>query len=81
MLFFGVLGYILKKNGYPTLPIIISVILGPIFEVNLRISLLLNNGNPAVFLKHPIALGFILLGILFVIITTVLPKIRAPKSS
>ncbi len=77
MLIFGILGYVLKKNGYPILPIIISVILGSTLEVNLRMALLLNEGSPKVFLQHPIALGFILLGIVFILITTVLPRIRS----
>lgn len=70
MLTFGILGYILKMHGYPTLPIIISVILGPSFEVNLRRSLLLSNGSPSIFITHPICLSFIILGLAFALMTT-----------
>ncbi|MFC1866788.1 tripartite tricarboxylate transporter permease [Thermodesulfobacteriota bacterium] len=81
MLFFGLIGYALKRNGYPILPIIISVVLGPTLEVNLRRSLLLSDGNPMIFLGNPICMTFILLGIAFVLTITILPGRKKKKET
>ena len=35
---FGVLGYVLKKFRYPLMPLIIGLILGPMFERELRLA-------------------------------------------
>ena len=42
MVFFGVVGYLLKKFNYEAAPLILGFVLGPMFEVNLRRSLLMS---------------------------------------
>ena len=49
MLFFGVLGYLLKKFNFPIAPLLIGFILSPLFEKNFRRALILSNGNLGVF--------------------------------
>jgi putative tricarboxylic transport membrane protein len=39
---FGIIGYFMKKGGYPVAPLILGVLLGPIAEENLRRSLLVS---------------------------------------
>jgi putative tricarboxylic transport membrane protein len=36
MWLFGVVGYLMRKGGFPLAPFVIGVVLGPIFEANLR---------------------------------------------
>ncbi|UTW11404.1 tripartite tricarboxylate transporter permease [Marinobacterium rhizophilum] len=57
MVGFGVLGYVLRKTGYPFLPLIIGFILGPMFEFSLTQTLVLANGEIEYFLGKPIAIG------------------------
>lgn len=52
--FFGVLGYIMKKTGYPTHSVLLGVILGPLAEQFFLRGLMLGNGNPAIFFSKPI---------------------------
>lgn len=61
MIFFGVAGYFFRKFGYEGAPLILAFVLGPLFEVNLRRSLLISEGSFAIFFTRPIALGAILL--------------------
>ncbi len=65
MLCFGVIGYLLKKFDYEAAPLILGFVLGPMFEANLRRSLIMSQGSFAIFIESPIALGaLIICGIL-----------------
>ena len=61
MIVFGVAGYLFRKFGYEGAPLILAFVLGPLFEVNLRRSLLMSGGSFAIFFTRPIALGAILI--------------------
>ncbi|MCG8636993.1 MAG: tripartite tricarboxylate transporter permease [Desulfobacterales bacterium] len=62
-LLFGVIGYILRKNGFPVAPLLIAFILEPILESSFRQSLLISQGSPAIFFTHPISCAFLILSI------------------
>ena len=57
---FGVFGYIMRQLGCQPSPMILGFILAPILEVNLRRAMLISEGNPWVFITHPISLFFLL---------------------
>jgi len=59
VLFFGVLGYVLHKLEYPTSPIILGIILGPMAETGFRRGLQMNDGNFFTFFSRPITVVFI----------------------
>jgi putative tricarboxylic transport membrane protein len=52
----GVIGYFMVKLEFPVSPVILGLILGPIMESNFRRSLLMSQGNLAVFYTRPITL-------------------------
>ncbi len=56
MVFFGLIGFPMRKLGYPETPLILGIILGPMIDQNLRRGLLLNNGNFLPFFSTPISL-------------------------
>jgi putative tricarboxylic transport membrane protein len=60
-LLFGVVGYILRKNGFPVAPLLIAFILEPILESSFRQSLLISQGSMAIFFTHPISCVFLIL--------------------
>lgn len=64
MLIAGIIGYFMNRYEFPTSPIILALILGPMLEANLRRSLLLSNGDPSILITRPISLILILLAIL-----------------
>ncbi|QHJ70112.1 tripartite tricarboxylate transporter permease [Planococcus halotolerans] len=61
LLFFGVLGYLMIKFGYPLTPVVLGFILGPLLETNLRRGLMLSQGDFMPFITSPIAAVFLLI--------------------
>jgi putative tricarboxylic transport membrane protein len=75
MLFFGVVGWLMRKFGYEGAPLILAYVLGPMLENALRQSLLISQGSFLIFVSRPIsavALGFACL----LLLTTLLPNFR-----
>jgi putative tricarboxylic transport membrane protein len=63
----GFVGYLMRLAGFPFLPAVLGVVLGPLVESNYRRSLLLSGGDHAIFLEDPIAIGFLVTAAVFVI--------------
>jgi putative tricarboxylic transport membrane protein len=72
MLCFGLLAYFMKKYGFPVVPMLLAIILGPQLEEHLRMSLIIAQGNPLIFLQKPISLIFIIVAL----VSFVSPLIR-----
>jgi putative tricarboxylic transport membrane protein len=56
MLIMGVVGYGLKKFGFDPAPLVLGLVIAPIFEMSLRQSLIMSDGTWLIFLQRPIAL-------------------------
>jgi putative tricarboxylic transport membrane protein len=56
MLGFGLVGFALRRMGYPMAPLVLGIVLGPILDKNLRRGLVLGDGDPTPFLTRPISL-------------------------
>ncbi len=69
MLIFGVLGYLLKKQDYPFICLILGMILGVIIEKGLLRSLVMSNGSVMIFFQRPISLGIFVLLLVVMIFT------------
>ena len=63
MIVFGIIGYFMKRFGFPITPLCIALVLGTLFETNLRRSLILSKGNPLVFLTRPISCLILILAV------------------
>ncbi len=57
MAVFGVVGFLLRKQGVPMAPLILGFVLGDMMEQNLRRALSITNGEPGILLESPISLG------------------------
>lgn len=78
MMIFGLLGYLFKKFEFEGAPLILAFVLGPMFETNLRQSLLFSKGSFMIFFNRPIAAVLISVA-LIVLITSFLPNFRKAK--
>jgi putative tricarboxylic transport membrane protein len=58
---FGLLGFIMRRWGFPVAPAVIGLILGPLAETQLRRALSISQGDFSVFLVQPIAAGLLAL--------------------
>ncbi len=55
----GLLGYGMRRLDVPVLPMVLGVVLGFMVESNYRRSLLLSNGDHAIFIQDPVSLGLL----------------------
>jgi putative tricarboxylic transport membrane protein len=60
MLIMGVFGYALRKFNFDPAPLVLGLVIAPLFEQSLRQSLIMSNGNYLIFLSRPIALGLLI---------------------
>ncbi len=67
MFIFGIAGYLLRKFEYESAPLILAFVLGPMFEVNLRRSLLMSQGSFTIFTARPIALSVLIICFIIII--------------
>jgi putative tricarboxylic transport membrane protein len=84
MLAFGLIGYLMRITGFPTVPLIIAVILGDKVENALRQSLTISDGRLGIFIERPIAatfLVFTVLSIAFTLWTRLIAKRTSPGST
>ncbi|MGH8869918.1 MAG: tripartite tricarboxylate transporter permease [Actinomycetes bacterium] len=77
---FGLLGYVMRKTDFPTAPLVLAFVLGPLFEQSMRRSLVISQGDPTIFLTRPWAVVFLVLtALLFV--GPVITRRRAPREA
>jgi putative tricarboxylic transport membrane protein len=76
---FGVLGYGMRRAGFPLAPVILGVVLGPLMERSLRRSLALSGGDWGVLFSSPITLAFWGAAVLGVLGPVVLRRVRRAR--
>ena len=64
MVLAGLLGFIMRMDGYPLAPMVLGLILGPIAEQNLRRSLELSDGSLDIIYTSPIAMTILVLSVI-----------------
>ncbi|MDR0466734.1 MAG: tripartite tricarboxylate transporter permease [Deltaproteobacteria bacterium] len=57
----GIMGYLLMLFKFPEAPLLVAFVLAPLFEDNLRRSLLISHGSPAIFFSSIICWIFFIL--------------------
>lgn len=85
MIFFGVIGYLLRLSGYPVGPIVLGIILGPLLDSNYRRAMQASDNMIPKFLSslvtNPISLVITLVIIYLVVSqTTWYQKLRGKKN-
>ncbi len=80
---FGLAGYIFIKLKCEAAPLLLGLILGPLVEDNLRRSMLLSRGDPAIFISRPISAFFIgvTVAILVLVVVSTVRRSRAKRST
>jgi len=61
----GVLGYVLQRYGYPVIPVLMGLILGPMLESNFRRALIVSDGDPMIFLTSPVSALLLVVVVVF----------------
>lgn len=80
MLFFGVLGYLMRKFEYEPAPMILAFVLSPMLENAMRQSLVLSSGSMEIFVSSYISITFLVLAALL-LLSSVLPAFRKKREA
>ncbi|MGC5617508.1 tripartite tricarboxylate transporter permease [Georgenia sp. Z1491] len=56
LLIIGLLGFFMRRYGYPVAPMVVGLILGPMFEAHLRRALSISQGDPVALVQSGFAL-------------------------
>jgi putative tricarboxylic transport membrane protein len=67
MIGFGVFGYLARKFQFEMAPLVLALVIGPMMENNLRLSLVISQGNPWIFIEKPISAIFIFVSLALLI--------------
>jgi len=68
---FGAVGYLMKKFNYESAPLILALVLGPIFETALRQSLMFSHGNFSIFVTRPTSLILLVAAFVFIFLAII----------
>jgi putative tricarboxylic transport membrane protein len=63
MLVFGMVGYLMRKTGFPAAPVVLALVLTPLMETALQQSLQMSHGSFAIFFTRPIAATLVVVGL------------------
>ena len=65
---FGLLGFAMRRWGFPVAPAVIGLILGPLAETQFRRALSISQGDASVFLTQPISASLLALTVALVVV-------------
>ena len=69
MLFFGIVGFVLRRMDYPMAPLVLGIILGDLMDKNLRRGLTLSDGDLTPFFLRPISFVFFIVVVLTIVLS------------
>ena len=75
MLGFGLVGVVMRRYDFPTAPVIVGMILGPLAEAQMRNALSIGEGKWSVFIERPMS-AFLLAIVVAVLVIPQLLKLR-----
>ena len=75
---FGLLGYAFRKAKCEAGPLLLGFVLGPLLETNIRRAMVISQGDPMVFIQHPISL-VLLLATAGLLVMMILPSFRRTR--
>ncbi len=75
----GILGFLMRRYDFPVAPCIIGLILGKLAEAQFRRAMSISQGDPLVFITHPISAALLLIA-LIVLVAPIIYRWRASSS-
>jgi putative tricarboxylic transport membrane protein len=73
---FGLMGFYMRRQGYPIAPVVLGLILGPMAETHFRRAMQMNLGEGRVFLESPVAATLLALALLALVAPLVSQGLR-----
>ncbi|MCA3648271.1 MAG: tripartite tricarboxylate transporter permease, partial [Methylobacterium sp.] len=76
----GFMGFMMRRFDFPTSPVIIGMILGPMAEQEFRRAMTISNGDPMIFLQKPLSLALLVLAAI-AILSPIIWRLRRRKAA
>ncbi len=81
LLVLGLLGFAMRRFGWPVAPAVIGLILGPVAETNLRRAVAIGDGDPAVLVQSPVSVVIYVVALLVVVGGPLLRRRQARRAA
>ncbi|WP_431112025.1 tripartite tricarboxylate transporter permease [Variovorax paradoxus] len=72
----GLLGVVMRRFDFPTAPVVVGMILGPLAEAQLRNAMSIGEGSAAVFFQRPMSIALVVI----IVAVLVLPRVAKRMS-
>jgi putative tricarboxylic transport membrane protein len=72
----GLVGFLMRRHEFPVAPCIIGLILGPLAEAQFRRALSISQGDPSVFVTHPLSAVLLALAAAVIIVPIILRRAK-----
>ena len=72
----GIIGFLMRRHEFPVAPCIIGLILGPFAEAHFRRALAISQGDPSVFVTHPLSAVLLALAAAVIIVPIILRRVK-----
>ncbi|NVM90682.1 putative tricarboxylic transport membrane protein [Variovorax sp. SG517] len=72
----GILGVVMRRFDFPTAPVVVGMILGPLAEAQLRNAMSIGEGSAAVFFQRPMSIALVVI----VVAVLILPRLAKRMS-
>ena len=76
MLGIGLLGVVMRRFDFPTAPVIVGMILGPLAEAQMRNALSIGEGHWSVFLQRPVSAALLAVVLAVLVMPRLLRALR-----
>ncbi len=77
----GLLGLVMRRYDFPTAPVVVGMILGPLAEAQLRNAMSIGEGHWRVFIDRPVSLGLLLVIVAVLVLPRLVHVIRRARGA
>ncbi len=77
----GLLGVLMRRFDFPTAPVVVGMILGPLAEAQMRNAVAIGEGSFAIFLQRPMSLTLVIIVLMVLVVPRVLQHWAAKRAA
>jgi putative tricarboxylic transport membrane protein len=77
----GLAGVVMRRYDFPTAPVVVGMILGPLAEAQLRNAVSIGEGSAHVFIERPVSIILIVIIVAVLALPRIWKRISARKQS
>ena len=79
LLLIGLLGVVMRRFDFPTAPVVVGMILGPLAEAQMRNAIAIGEGSWSIFVQRPMSLGLLAIVLAVLVIPRLLKVLQARR--